>query len=199
MSARDEILSAIRDCRMSSAPRPAPYAAPIPTSDLAALFAERAQSANADVRVLDSTADIPAAVADILRARNLPAIVHLAPESSLANLAWSDAPGLTVERSAPGPDDAALARADFAIAETGTLAYLAANDAPASWHFRPGLEIAIVNADAILPHLENVLARGALPHTLNLVTGPSRTGDIEQTLELGAHGPKALAILIVRD
>ena len=50
--------------------------------------------------------------------------------------------------------------------------------------------------------MENALARikakGALPHTINFVTGPSRTGDIEQTLELGAHGPKALAILIVK-
>jgi L-lactate dehydrogenase complex protein LldG len=45
-----------------------------------------------------------------------------------------------------------------------------------------------------------VLARlkGSLPHTVNLVSGPSRTGDIEQTLELGAHGPKALAILVVK-
>jgi len=199
VSARDDILSAIRDRRMTSAPRPAPYTAPIPASDLTALFAERAQSANADVRMLDSAADIPAAIADILRARNLPAVVHLAPESLLGNLAWRSAPGLTVERSDPGPDDAALARADYAIAETGTLAYLAGYGAPASWHFRPGLEIAIIDAGAILPHLENVLARGALPHTVNLVTGPSRTGDIEQTLELGAHGPKALAILIVRD
>ncbi len=59
----------------------------------------------------------------------------------------------------------------------------------------------MLSADAILPHLEEVLAkvkaRGEFPRTLNLVTGPSRTGDIEQTLELGAHGPKALAILIV--
>ena len=39
--------------------------------------------------------------------------------------------------------------------------------------------------------------RAALPSTINLVTGPSRTGDIEQTMELGAHGPKALAVLVV--
>ena len=39
---------------------------------------------------------------------------------------------------------------------------------------------------------------GPIPHTINFVSGPSRTGDIEQTLELGAHGPKALAVLIVK-
>jgi L-lactate dehydrogenase complex protein LldG len=49
--------------------------------------------------------------------------------------------------------------------------------------------------------MEDVFAQvksGGHPSTLNFVTGPSRTGDIEQTLELGAHGPKALAILIVQ-
>jgi L-lactate dehydrogenase complex protein LldG len=61
----------------------------------------------------------------------------------------------------------------------------------------------VVGANDILPHMENVLQRlkaaGELPSTVNFVTGPSRTGDIEQTLELGAHGPKALAILIVEN
>ncbi len=69
---------------------------------------------------------------------------------------------------------------------------------PASWHFRPGFEIAILRAADIVAHLEDVKL-GTLPATVNLITGPSRTGDIEQTLELGAHGPKALAVLIVRD
>jgi L-lactate dehydrogenase complex protein LldG len=200
MSAREDILSAIRARRFTSAKRPAPYAAPVQASDLVGHFTARAQSADASVRVLTSAAEIPSAISDILRDRNLPAIVHLAPDSPLADLEWNRAPGLIVERSAPGPNDAALAGADYAIAETGTLAYLAEKGAPASWHFRPGLEIAVVKADAILPHLENLLARArsALPHTVNLVTGPSRTGDIEQTLELGAHGPKELVVLIVR-
>jgi L-lactate utilization protein LutC len=43
------------------------------------------------------------------------------------------------------------------------------------------------------------LRKSGWPATLNLVTGPSRTADIEQTLELGAHGPKALAILLIRE
>jgi L-lactate dehydrogenase complex protein LldG len=198
MNAREEILDAIRARRLSSAERPAPYGAPASAVDPVEAFAARARSADAEVRMLESAAEIPAAIADILRARNLQAILHLAPDSPFSGLEWDRAPGLSVERSAPGPDDAALAGADYAIAETGTLAYLAARGAPASWHFRPGLEIAIVRAGSILPHLENLLARGALPHTLNLVTGPSRTGDIEQTLELGAHGPKGLVVLVVK-
>jgi L-lactate dehydrogenase complex protein LldG len=110
-------------------------------------------------------------------------------------------PGVTLKREPPGPDDAAVAIATFGIAETGTLVYPASETRPPSWHFRAGLEIAVIAADSIQPDLESVLARiksrGALPSTINFVTGPSRTGDIEQTLELGAHGPKELVILIV--
>ncbi len=41
--------------------------------------------------------------------------------------------------------------------------------------------------------------RGALPRSINLITGPSRSGDIEQTIQLGAHGPKRLLVLLVDD
>lgn len=148
--------------------------------------------------MLNSASDIASAVADLLRAKNLPAEIHIAPDAQPMDIG-----ALTMKRTPPGPDDTALTTAPLAIAETGTLTYPATMENPASWHFRAGFEIAVLRASDILPHMEKALARvkgkGALPHTINFVTGPSRTGDIEQTLELGAHGPKALAILIVRE
>jgi L-lactate dehydrogenase complex protein LldG len=196
MSARDDILGAIRAQRVRSTPRPAQYQATPPPGDPVETFASRASAVFAEVRVLNSADEIPAAVADLLRAKNMAAEIHIAPGAP-------ELAALTVKRTPPGPNDATLTTASFAIAETGTLAYPAANANPASWHFRPGFEIAVLRAADILPHMENALARiksnGALPHTVNFVTGPSRTGDIEQTLELGAHGPKALAILIIRE
>jgi L-lactate dehydrogenase complex protein LldG len=201
MSARDEILSAIRQRRVRNEKRPSPYHPAAIEGDPVEQFEKRAKLQAAEVRRLASMDDVPAAVADILRGKNMQAVIHLPPESAGDQLPWASAPGMTRESSPPGPNDAALALAPYAIAETGTLAYTSAPNAPASWHFRAGLEIAVLRADSILPHLEEVLAkvkaRGEFPRTLNLVTGPSRTGDIEQTLELGAHGPKALAILIV--
>ena len=197
MSARDDILSAIRARPYRSAALPPAYSAPVPENAIET-FAERARLANAEVRFIGSEADVPQTIAELLRARNLPAIVHVPPNAT--NLPWDAAPGLTLERTAPGPDDAAIAIARFGIAETGTLAYPASGDAPASWHFRAGFEIAVIRAHSILPHMEDVIARAkaaGLPSTVNFVTGPSRTGDIEQTLELGAHGPKVLAILVL--
>ena len=201
MSARDDILGAIRRRRVPPAPRPDAYPPPASEGDPVERFSGMATRAAAEMRVLGSAADIPEAIADILRARNLPADIHFPPDAALADLDWQRAAGLTLKTSPPGPDDAAVTRAPFAISETGTLAYPAAENEPASWHFRPGLEIAVLHAADILPDMESVLARvkaTGLPPTLNFVTGPSRTGDIEQTLELGAHGPKALSILIVK-
>jgi L-lactate dehydrogenase complex protein LldG len=201
MSAREEILSAIRARRVRSAPRPAPYLGAASSTDAVAEFIRRAQAAGADVRRVSRLTDVPQAVAAVLRDRNDPAVVHVPPDADLNALPWPTAPGLTLKQEPPGPDDAALARAPFGVSETGTLAYPSNSDRPASWHFRAGLEIAVLRADAILPSVESAVARvkraGPLPHTLNFVTGPSRTGDIEQTLELGAHGPKALVVLIV--
>jgi len=199
MNTREDILSAIRSRRVACAPPPPEFAAASISNPVEA-FAERAQRANAEVRFIGSEAEVPKAITELLRARNLPALVHVPPHASA--LPWETTPGLTLNRNAPGPDDAAVGIAPFGIAETGTLVYMSTNGAPASWHFRAGLEIAVVRGDAILPHMENVIAQlktCGFPSTVNFVTGPSRTGDIEQTLELGAHGPKALAILIVQN
>ena len=201
MSAREEILSNIRARRVRSATRPSQFKLPALPKETLAQFVDRARASGADVRQLASMKDIPSAVAEALRDRNLPAVVHLPPDAQWDALPWDSAPGLTCPRQQPGSDDAALSTVPYAIAETGTLAFLSDAKRPASWHFRPGLEIAIVRTADIRPHLESALAKikaaGALPHTINLVTGPSRTGDIEQTLELGAHGPKALVVLVI--
>jgi len=199
MSSRDEILSSIRSRRLTLAPKPAAYRAPPTEGDLTASFVEKLSAQYADVRELDSMADIPDAIADILRGRNMAAQIYVPPDSELASLVLSN---VEIKREPPGQFDAAVTFASFAIAETGTLAYAAGKGAPASWHFRPVLEIAIVRAGTVVAELEDVLAalksKGGLPSTLNLVSGPSRTGDIEQTMELGAHGPKELAVLVLK-
>lgn len=195
MSARDDILTSIRSRTRDAAPKPEPYRAPTIASGLVAAFAAKAEAVNTEIRILECEDEIPTAIAEILRAHNLAARIHLPPNSDVTGL---DA--LTIVHDPPGPDDTAVTLAPLAIAETGTLVQLARDGSPASWHFRPGFEIAILKASDIVAHFEDALAKlktQNLPPTINLITGPSRTGDIEQTLELGAHGPKALAVLII--
>jgi len=196
---REQILSAIRARKLIEAPTPGRYTAPKTEGDLAEVFAKKLAAQQTDVRMLDSMRDVPDAIADILRGRNMAAEIRIAPDSELAALTL---PNVEIKRGAPGQFDAAVTFASFAIAETGTLAYASGKGSPASWHFRPLLEIAIVRAGTVVGELEDVLAaleaKGGMPATLNLVSGPSRTGDIEQTMELGAHGPKALAVLVLK-
>jgi L-lactate dehydrogenase complex protein LldG len=195
VSARDDILTSIRSRTRPAATKPQQYSATFLASDLLAAFVAKAEAVNTEIRILEREGEIPTAIAEILRAHNLAARIHLPPDSDVAGL---DA--LTILRDPPGPDDTAVTRAPLAIAETGTLVQPERGASPASWHFRPGFEIAILKASDIVVHFEDALQKlktQTLPPTINLITGPSRTGDIEQTLELGAHGPKALAILII--
>jgi len=86
------------------------------------------------------------------------------------------------------------------------LALTSGSDNPTTLNFLPDNHFVMVAASDIVGDYESVwdklrvrYGRGAAPRTLNLITGPSRSGDIEQTLLLGAHGPRRLHIVIVKD
>jgi L-lactate dehydrogenase complex protein LldG len=89
------------------------------------------------------------------------------------------------------------------VAETGSLVVLSGPDTPASTSLLPETHIALVPASRIVPGMEEAwqLIRhanaGELPRAVNFISGPSRTGDIEQTLVLGAHGPYRVHIVLV--
>jgi L-lactate dehydrogenase complex protein LldG len=103
-----------------------------------------------------------------------------------------------------GGDPNAVSHAFGGVAESGTLAMLSGPDNPTTLNFLPDNHIVIVSAadvagdyETIWQRLRERLGKGTLPRTVNLITGPSRSADIEQTLLLGAHGPRTLHIIIV--
>ncbi len=92
------------------------------------------------------------------------------------------------------------------IAESGTLALLSGQDNPTTLNFLPDNHIVVLSEHDIAGAYETVFGtirdlygKGQMPRTVNLVTGPSRSADIEQTLILGAHGPRRLHIVVVAD
>jgi len=135
-----------------------------------------------------------------MAANQLQPRLHLPSTSPLQALPWHRAPGLKIAPEPPSGNDSALSQADYGIAETGTLVFLSGPQSASSWHFRPGCEFVLLPRYGIVPRFEDIIMRikalGRMPATLNLITGPSRTADIEQTIELGAHGPRAIHILI---
>jgi L-lactate dehydrogenase complex protein LldG len=91
---------------------------------------------------------------------------------------------------------------DCAVAETGTLMLLSGIDSPATVSLLPETHIAIVRASRVVSGMEEAWnlvrdERGQLPRAVNFISGPSRTGDIEQTIVLGAHGPYRVHIVVV--
>lgn len=115
-----------------------------------------------------------------------------------------DFEGLDVAFHAGTIDDRlALTRADAALAETGTLVFASGPKAPPSLNFIPEVHAVVLRESEILETQEELWQMlrerdQPFPRTLNLITGPSRTGDIEQTLYLGAHGPKEVHLFLVK-
>jgi len=181
---------------------PPRYALSAWTRDMAAEFAARARSTSAEVHEIAQIDDAPEAIWSILVKQNAARHVHIPPGSPANELPWQRAPGLSVKQERPSGSDSAVSFANYAIAETGTLVFASGTDSPPATFLLPETHVAIVRADQIVAGMEEAFARlragrGALPRAVNLVSGPSRTGDIEQTIVLGAHGPRRVHIVVV--
>jgi L-lactate dehydrogenase complex protein LldG len=168
------------------------------------MFAAQAEAVSTTVARVASAADVPAAIADFLRAGNLPATLRRGADARLAEMPWAATPIVISHGASAGGDLNAVSHAEAGVAETGTLVLLSGPDNPTTLNFLPDNHIVVLRAADVEADLEAVWARlrarfgaGALPRTVNLVTGPSRSADIEQKLLLGAHGPRRLHIVIV--
>ncbi|MDT3736599.1 MAG: lactate utilization protein C [Denitratisoma sp.] len=181
--------------RRAQGPRPAVE------DDLVARLRSRSEALASTVEIVERIEAAPAAVARYLSAHQLPLVAVAWPQ--LASLDWAGA-GLRVEaRAARGEDLVGITGVFCAVAETGTLVVLSGADTPASASLLPETHIAVVPAARIVPGMEEAfnLIRaecGELPRAVNFISGPSRTGDIEQTLVLGAHGPYRVHIVVSR-
>lgn len=191
-AAREEIAALL--AARTQGPRP-----PV-GSDLVRRFRERSEALATTVDEVPALADVPAAVARYLRGSALPREAVGAPE--VAGLDWAAA-GLVVQgRAAREGDLVGITGCFCAIAETGTLMLCSAPAAPATVSLLPETHVALVDAGRIVAGMEDAwaLAReemGELPRSVNFVSGPSRTGDIEQTIVLGAHGPYRVHVILV--
>jgi L-lactate dehydrogenase complex protein LldG len=173
-----------------------------------ALFRAEAEAVQATVDEAKSLVDIPEQVASYLRRHNLPQRIRHGEDPTLTALPWAErTPALAIDTGAADPaDEVSLSCAFAGVAETGTLALISGPDNPTTLNFLPETHIVVLPKSAVTGSYEDVwdslrqrFGEGEMPRTVNLITGPSRTGDIEQTIELGAHGPRRLHIILVDD
>lgn len=222
MSARDAILNkvrgslsapaddaarrkAVRDRLRMAAPGVVPARGQLPRKERVALFCVMAEKLFASVKRLRSGDSVPNAVAAYLREKNLPASIRIGDDPRLQAMPWEKLRALEVKRGpSDGDDETGVSHAFAAVAETGTLVMISGADNPTTINFLPEHHIVVVDAAEIEGDLEAALGRirarhgkGKMPRTVNLISGPSRSGDIEQKLILGAHGPRALHLIVV--
>lgn len=130
--------------------------------------------------------------------------LNILVDKSCKELPWAEnAPAVQLEFRAPvSQDKVSVTRAFAGIAETGSIVMLSSPDSPTPLHFLPDLHIVLLAQTGLVRHIENVWEKIALmpiPRAINLITGPSRTADIEQTIQLGAHGPRTLLVIHIEE
>jgi len=205
-TATAEELAAVEDylARHPQGPRPAIE------GDLRLRFRAMAERMSSTVDEVPHLADAPAAAARFLAAQALPKRAVAWP--ALASLDWAGA-GMAVETRPPRRDEAqgadlvGITGCFCAFAETGTIVLASGPQTHASTHLLPETHIALVPASRIVRGMEDAFAllraeRGGgemMPRALNMVSGPSRTADIELTLVLGAHGPYRVHIIVATE
>jgi len=219
--ARDDVLATIRrslgvngaeaprlaevEDRLSRAPGGIiPKRSRVNGAERLALFKRQAEDALATVTLVPDAASVPAEAARYLRDANLPATLRIGDDPRLAAMPW-DTTAIEVSKGPSGGGDLnALSHAFAGVAETGTLAMVSGSDNPTTLNFLPDNHLVVVAAGDLSGSFEEILeklraryGKEKMPRTLNLITGPSRSADIEQTLILGAHGPRKLHIIVV--
>lgn len=213
MSARDEILTKLRERRSRSPDTTDPAAhlrarpsGPIPgrahgTGDEArSRFVAAAEQASAEVVEIEGLGALPALVARICHEQGYAAEAVAAPDAALDALDWAGAGLAVAARAASGDDRVGVSHAFCGVAETGTLVLRSGTDSPVTLGFLPDVHVVALAGESLVGGYEQAWQRlraaSAMPRTVNWITGPSRSADIEQTIQIGAHGPLRLVIAL---
>jgi L-lactate dehydrogenase complex protein LldG len=203
-SALPEDQAAMLRGRLASHPRHLiPARSRLPHAEQVALFVTNVEKEFGSVAGVPDMDAVPEAVALYLAAQNLPTDLVMAPHPELQAIPWAKRPLLHLrEGRAEASDLVSVQHAFAGIAETGTLMLPSAPQRPTTLNLLADTEIVVLRASRLVGAYEEAwdLLRaelGGMPRNVMLVTGPSRSADIEQTLELGAHGPRRLHVVLV--
>jgi L-lactate dehydrogenase complex protein LldG len=181
----------------------------VPRPEQVALFIRNLEKEFSTVARVPDGGEVPGAVAEYLAGQNLPSEFAMAPHPELQELPWESRPLLRRREGRAEATDLVTVQHGYAgIAETGTLMLPGGPQRPTTLNLLADTAIVVLRASRVvgayeeafdLLRAELVPANGILPRNVMLVTGPSRSADIESTLELGAHGPRRLHVVLVDD
>ena len=200
-SARDDILARLASGRRSPIPAPADYVAPSAGKDLLCMFVRGLEKVMATNELISDASQLVESVEAYLQqhkaGRELVVTDAIRQAGLLENcsLQLLDAP-------TRGNETSAITMAYAGIAETGSLVMLSGADTPVTTNFLPDNFVCVLKVGDVLNDMESLWARMAsekriMPRSVNLVTGPSRTADVEQIIQMGAHGPRRVHVMLL--
>ena len=215
-TARDRILARLRNAPRPEVPRPP--SVPPPTdaparSERAARLKSRMEAVRAEVHLVPSEAWLDR-LKEILAVRKVATLLY-APQTAIGEAlrhAWdTDATGSPELVAYAGPVetfkerlfavDAAVTSAAGAVADTGALILRPTAEEPRLMSLVPPIHIAVLRAEEIFATLADAMRAGNwpadMPANMLLISGPSKTADIELILAFGVHGPKELIVLVL--
>jgi L-lactate dehydrogenase complex protein LldG len=215
-TARNRILARLRNAPRPELPRP-PSA--LPSTDApargerAARLKSRMEAVRAEVHLVSSETWLDR-LKEIIAVRKVATLLY-APQTAIGETlrhAWeTDTAGLPELVAYTGPVetfkerlfavDAAVTTAAGAVADTGALILRPTAEEPRLMSLVPPIHVAVLRAEDIFASLDDAMRAGNwpadMPTNMLLISGPSKTADIELILAFGVHGPKELIVLIV--
>lgn len=211
-SARDRILGRLKSVPRRTMPERPDWTPPRYGEGRMAQFRAMLEAAHADVREV-AAAEWPSLLRNILSNKGVTQVLFAPATEAGRQLAGSwttkDAPKLvaydrSIEEMKPvlvHEVQAAVTTARSGIAQTGSLVLWPTPDEPRLMSLLPPIHVVLVDKTQILDSLADTMAvqgwAGGMPTNAVLVSGPSKTADIEQTLAYGVHGPKELIVLVL--
>ncbi len=158
-------------------------------------FINKLESVAGTVELIPNEKEIPFVIEEFLQLHNFPQEVVV--DACLKSLPWPNKLRRAF-RAAQADDVVSVSCAYAGIAETGSVVFLSSPASPTTLNFLPDNHIVILRKENLVAQIEEVWGRlDTMPRSINIITGPSRTADIEQTLQLGAHGPRRLHVILV--
>ncbi len=188
-------------------PRPdilPPRLAAAPEAELDLLLSEIAKLSGVAQRI--TSAEIDAALSALLQAQEVkkatlwptPGLAELKMETRLRQLGV-EIVSPYADKQTLGQCDLGVTEVSFALPETGTLALLSDGERPRAVSLVPRVHLAILRPSALRADLHQIFLEAKTHNYMIFITGPSRTADIELTVTLGVHGPKALYVWALAD
>ncbi|MBG0775232.1 MAG: lactate utilization protein [Desulfovibrionaceae bacterium] len=216
-NARENILARLRAARAERVPDYIPRWSPAhPEGDELVALAVKHMEATRTLVLRVAPSEIGATVRDLLRQRSVTNLLR-APDTWVGELLDAQWPGdgecelLTWDHAAPDycrdvlfPEaQASITTVKALVADEGAVVLWPTPSEPRTMSLVPPLHIAAVRVGQILPSLAEAVAAFDWavnrPNNAVLISGPSRSGDIENTLRIGVHGPMELVVLLVDD